>query len=274
MKKIMVSLMVVFMLMVSTTAAFAAQPIRVFIDNTQIVFDVEPTIINGRTMVPLSSILNMLGLRYQWYAPEKKVYVYNENKICYELTIDSTSVDVRELIDNGSSNMRSMKELLGSYYRMDLDVPPVIINGRTLVPIRFMSEIAGYDISWDNVNKIATIHTDPEYYNPIPDITIYDNIATDMNGDILLVNDTVYDFAELYGNDYMVYARIVAIDEINNKVQLQWYDITMFQWFEDEIPYLNYFRYHPNDFSLLQRANGITFDSLQWYDAGSVFLYY
>ena len=38
-----------------------------------------------------------------------------------------------------------------------LDVAPFIVNGRTLVPIRFISETFGAQVNWDGNTKTVTI---------------------------------------------------------------------------------------------------------------------
>ena len=38
-----------------------------------------------------------------------------------------------------------------------LDAPPTIINGRTMVPIRFISEAFGATVDWDNATRTVTI---------------------------------------------------------------------------------------------------------------------
>ena len=38
-----------------------------------------------------------------------------------------------------------------------LDSPPIIVNSRTLVPVRFISESLGKEVSWDNVNRNVII---------------------------------------------------------------------------------------------------------------------
>lgn len=274
-RKLMVSLVLVITLMVSAVPVFAAQTAKVFVDNTQVMFDVQPTIINGRTMVPLGSILSTLGLRYQWVGEDQLIYILNENSTCYKLTLNNPSVEVFEVFDNGSSNMRGMRELLGPHEYITLDSAPIAINGRTMVPIRFISEIANYDISWDDMTMTAVIHTEPNYYNPPPiQQQVYTgNIAVDKDDMQLIVDDIVYDFAQLNGQSYIVYARIVSIDTKNN-IQLQWLDIAKLKWMEPEISFLDYFRSNQYEFSLLQRSSGIKFDTLQWYKAKDVYLDY
>lgn len=50
----------------------------------------------------------------------------------------------------------------GSY--LELDVPPIVKNGRVLVPIRFISEALGYDVEWDGAKREVIIKS-PDYYN-------------------------------------------------------------------------------------------------------------
>ncbi len=39
----------------------------------------------------------------------------------------------------------------------EMDVAPAIINGRTMVPVRFVSEELGFNVSWDGENQIVTV---------------------------------------------------------------------------------------------------------------------
>jgi hypothetical protein len=43
---------------------------------------------------------------------------------------------------------------------LTLDVPPQIINGRTMVPVRFISEGLGAEVGWDGATKTVTITMD------------------------------------------------------------------------------------------------------------------
>ncbi len=44
-----------------------------------------------------------------------------------------------------------------------LDSPPVIIDGRTMVPVRFISEVFGYDVDWNAETKTVHIEDRDEY---------------------------------------------------------------------------------------------------------------
>lgn len=48
--------------------------------------------------------------------------------------------------------------------KLTLDVPPQIINGRTMVPVRFISEGLGADVEWDGATKTVTITMDSIEY--------------------------------------------------------------------------------------------------------------
>ncbi len=55
--------------------------------------------------------------------------------------------------------------------------PPIIINGRTMVPVRFISEELNYNVEWDGVNKNIYIYdnsvTPTIFTNPTSDIQVY-----------------------------------------------------------------------------------------------------
>lgn len=102
--------------------------IRVFSDGTQIQFDVSPQIIYGRTLVPMRAIFESIGLTVNWEDSTKTASGNNaENSIA--LTIGSN----KAIVNNKEKS---------------LDVPASIINGRTMVPLRFLSENMGYNVVW------------------------------------------------------------------------------------------------------------------------------
>jgi len=45
-----------------------------------------------------------------------------------------------------------------------LDVAPFIYNGRTYVPLRFISEALGKEVRWDDQNRVVYIETGVESY--------------------------------------------------------------------------------------------------------------
>ena len=89
---------------------------------------VAPFIQNGRTMVPLRSIGEYLGCDVEWIPP-------NQINMSYGNTFTTLKVNENTYQINSTAKT--------------LDVPPVIINGRTYVPLRVVGEAFNYDIEYD-----------------------------------------------------------------------------------------------------------------------------
>ena len=96
--------------------------------------DVSPQIKGDRTYIPISAVTNILGADVSWVAPCVTIN-YKDTKIV--LTIGK-----KEAIKNGKSIM--------------LDVEPYLERGRTMVPLRFISETLGLTVNYEK-NEISLI---------------------------------------------------------------------------------------------------------------------
>ena len=104
-----------------------------YINNNRIELDAPPFTENGRTLVPLRFIGEAFGANIEWDAETKKVtYSLGSTKI--EVVIGS----VVALVNGEKKN---------------LDVPPKLVNGRTFVPLRFISESFGASVIWEAATK-------------------------------------------------------------------------------------------------------------------------
>lgn len=92
--------------------------------------DVPPTIINNRTMVPLRFIGEALGAEFDWDAKTRTVTVVLGEK------------ELKLVIDKLTPG---------------LDVPATIVNGRTLVPVRYVSENFGANVTWFPTERKVSI---------------------------------------------------------------------------------------------------------------------
>lgn len=111
--------------------------IRVFIDGKQINFDVKPQIIDGRTLVPMRKIFEATGLTVNWDSENKKATgTDNNNSIIF------TMGEKQAVVNNLQKN---------------LDVAPSIINGRTMIPLRFLSENLGYNVVWNGNSNLILL---------------------------------------------------------------------------------------------------------------------
>ncbi len=128
------------MLMVFTCINVSAYtPITVTIDSKQVEFDVAPINHNGRVLVPVRAIFEVLGADVSW-TPSTKTVTSSMNGITTELVVDSTVMLV-----NGNE--------------ITLDVPPMIVSGRTMVPVRAISEAFGANVSWNSIINRVSVST-------------------------------------------------------------------------------------------------------------------
>lgn len=118
--------------------------IEVFVDSTNIKFDVKPVIINGSTMVPLRAIFESLGATIEWDNATKTIFATRNNtSIVLPVYSSIMLVNDSEIILNEAAT---------------------IINGRTLVPVRAISEAFGCQVGWDSKTKIVSIINDSSKY--------------------------------------------------------------------------------------------------------------
>lgn len=94
-------------------------------------------VIQDRFVVPMRAIFEAFGAEVDWNG-ETRTVTGVKGDIIVKLTIDSKIVSI-----NGRT--------------IELDVPATIINGRTFVPVRFVSESFGADVSWNPDNRVAVI---------------------------------------------------------------------------------------------------------------------
>lgn len=131
---------IIILSMLIGNIAYAAEPIKVYIENSRLDMEVTPQIQNGRTLVPLRAIFEALGADINWDPVTRTVTGTKDNTIV-TLTIDSKTAYI-----NGTAK--------------ELDVPAVIVSGRTMVPARFIAESLGAVVGWDNDSKTVLVNSD------------------------------------------------------------------------------------------------------------------
>ena len=99
--------------------------------------DVAPKIVNDRTMLPIRFIAEALGAKVDWIEESQTVKITAEN------------IDISLVIGEDFATVNGEK--------IDLDSPSFIENDRTYLPIRFVSEKLGADVSWDDATQTVSI---------------------------------------------------------------------------------------------------------------------
>ena len=120
-----------------------ASEIQVKIDDRKIEFDVLPTSQNNRTLVPMRKIFEELGCEVEWLAETKTIIATKDSKII-ALQIGAEKIILKDI----ETEETIVKEI---------DAAPVILNNRTMVPVRAISECLGNDVDWDGENKTVLI---------------------------------------------------------------------------------------------------------------------
>ena len=139
MKKMMPIILLLTAVM-STSTALADENITVMLNGQAMDFDVAPIIQNDRVLVPMRAIFEEL-----------------------HCSVDYTDIDGRQIITAKLNENNSIGLVIGSdemqihNQKIKLDTAPIIVNDRTLVPLRAVSEAFDYDVNWDEDTKTVTI---------------------------------------------------------------------------------------------------------------------
>jgi len=100
------------------------------VNDETVEMDVAPFVKDGRVMVPIRFLAEALGytVDYDFSDPTNKI-----------VTVHA----VEDIVLTIGSN----KALVGTQ-EVELDAAPEIVNGRTMVPVRFVAETLGFDVQW------------------------------------------------------------------------------------------------------------------------------
>jgi hypothetical protein len=95
-------------------------------NNNQIV----PFILSGRTLVPIRFISEAFGAKVDWYAEEKKI----------QIALPKRGMEVILKVNDTNAIINGEE--------LEMDVAPIVFQGRVFVPIRFVAEAFGADIKF------------------------------------------------------------------------------------------------------------------------------
>ncbi len=162
----------------------ANDDITVALDGNILEFDVAPQIINDRTMVPLRGIFEALGATVEWDQATQTVTSQRDGKVV-KLTINSPVM----YVDNEE---------------VTLDSPACIVDDRTLVPVRAISEAYGTEVKWYGEERVVTILDDADDpANILGNALIgYDTIYRDEATSRNITYSTFNRLIEFYGKHY------------------------------------------------------------------------
>jgi hypothetical protein len=135
-------LLLLFICIIANTGlpAYASpnDDIKVIINGQKLAFDVPPNIKDGITLVPFRAVFEALGANNIGWDAENKIATAFKNNTLIILQIGKKTASVNN----------SVKELMRA---------PEVVAGRTMVPLRFVSEALGADVKWDGTKREINI---------------------------------------------------------------------------------------------------------------------
>jgi len=114
-------------------------PVYVKFNDDILGFDEPPIIEDGSTLVPMRFLFEQMGAEVEWDSETQTATATIDNKA---VTFSIDNVNAR--INNKPAKM---------------DVPARLVNGKTMVPLRFLSENMGYDVDWDADSRTAIVNS-------------------------------------------------------------------------------------------------------------------
>ncbi|HHY44981.1 MAG TPA: hypothetical protein GX512_04640 [Firmicutes bacterium] len=112
------------------------RPVEVYLDDLPIAFPIRPFLKDGTTMVPLRALSEALGFTVTWSDDGTVTCAKDETAIVLRIGTPSVSA-------NGEA--------------VTLSQPPELVQGHTVVPLRFFSEAMKYDVRWDGASRSALL---------------------------------------------------------------------------------------------------------------------
>lgn len=138
MRKYAIAVLTAMVLLVFSGTAAAAT--KVFVNGKQLALDVSPVTVDGRMLVPVRQTFEALGVGVQWNQKTKQVSAAKGG------TMIILTLNKKTAVRNG--------------YTLTLDTPARMIQGRVMVPLRFVSESFAARLNWDTKKEAVYIVTD------------------------------------------------------------------------------------------------------------------
>jgi len=114
--------------------------IQVLYNENPISFDSAPQIIDGRTMVPMRGIFEALNAEIAWDPYTQTVSALADGDII-TLTVGSPFININNIQET-------------------MDISPLILDGHTMVPVRYVAKATGHLVEWNHDLRIVIIFSD------------------------------------------------------------------------------------------------------------------
>lgn len=174
----------------------ATENISVYVNNQKVDYDVQPQTINGRVMVPMRATFSALGADVIYYEDLGVITAQKNNEQIIMLLGQKRIAVIDVSIDKTKKFVES-------------DVAPTVIDGRTLVPLRAVSDCFDCNIIWNNQTKSVAITCDENLMTIRKSTSNKDLIKFNIVTDGVSKDITAVANARMIGYDIMVEAKPV-----------------------------------------------------------------
>lgn len=125
------------------TAPPTADGIKMTLNGAPVAAEAPPYIENGRTMVPMRFISEALGASVGWEGSTGLVTVKVTDGSVFRLNI--------------GKNGMAIVSAAGDTTTVTMDTPPVIKDGRTFVPVKYVAEALGLVVDWNGATQTVLL---------------------------------------------------------------------------------------------------------------------
>lgn len=121
---------------------------HLILDGKKVKFDTPPVIKDGRLLIPVNALSKAYGAKVIWDETARTVTITKDNKTII-MTLETETMTVITTTPTGTTTET-----------IKLDVKATSINGRTVVPIKFIVEQLGLKVQWNDDDDTIVV-TDP-----------------------------------------------------------------------------------------------------------------
>lgn len=231
-------------------ATQTADTIKLVVNGSEVKTDVPPVIIEGRTLVPLRAMLEAVGASINW------------DEATQTVTAQKDATTIKLIIGNSSAYVNGTQK--------SLDVPAQIIDGRTMVPARFIAENLHYNVNWNGASKTVEItpysdvndHPEiaasnvpgvPDGWVPCDIGTLSSAVQAIADGDVVYVNGQYWcspEYANTWTNENVVWVKDVSEgrdtqpiydplqpDSVVTEANADWAEVSILNKYRSELIY-------------------------------------
>lgn len=117
---------------------YTAEPVYLVVNGSRLDnLSMPPVILDSNTLIPAREVFEPLGAVVDWNNDAREVYISYRNDL------------VILQIDNKYANVNGQK--------IEMRIPPKIINDKTMIPVRFAAEAIGLNVGWDNGSRVVSV---------------------------------------------------------------------------------------------------------------------